>query len=130
MSTGIIATVHIAGVHNWKNPPEAAAFGKLLSNYHRHLFKVSVNISDLQGREIEFFELQEVIRNIFRSSFKEAKPGVLFFEDASCERLAKLACHEIHKHYDLAGPVMTTVWEDDENAGWCSMQRTEYLEDK
>lgn len=99
------------GVHRWKDAPDSHEF---LRFPHRHKFIGEAVIEvDHNEREVEFFEVQELI-------LREILPRVTRRADApelSCEGFAELILEDLKLTYGAQRLMWVTISEDGENAG-------------
>lgn len=119
---GIIVTFKEPGMHQWKNPPETAKYGKLLENLHRHLFHFVLKLStDQADRQFEFLEVRDTARKLLRPFLYTGKNNdisILNFKEMSCEAIAEFLGKALEKEYPGVRAIVIEVWEDGENGGY------------
>lgn len=96
-------TTTFVGFHRWVDAPDTHKF---LSDFHRHVFHVRLEI--LVGhldRDVEFLDMKEKLNDYLENRFA----GKYF--EFSCEQIA----FAIMTHFEGWNPVKVTVSEDGEN---------------
>lgn len=103
MRSFIHVTVKEPGFHRWLSAPMTVRF---LRDFHRHEFhiKVSIEVTD-PDRELEFFTVQEAIREYIRAY------GVVDYVNDSCETIAQ----RLLKSLPFDNIRSVSVYEDGEN---------------
>lgn len=88
MSTRIYVRTEFEAFHRWKDAPDDVAF---LRDYHRHVFKVRVDMDVSHGnRDIEFFQFKRKLDSFINKRFTGAH-----FE-FSCEQIASYILKEFN----------------------------------
>ena len=107
LSTEVFCTVHVEGIHRWKDCPHDEV--NYLRDYHRHVFCIAAykKVSH-DDRDVEFIMLQHRIRDYLASRYYDHTLRSLNFGDVSCEMIAK----ELIEGFDLS---KCEVNEDNEN---------------
>ncbi len=95
--------------HRWKDAPAEVHF---LNNFHRHLFKLAIEIRVTESdRELEFFMILKRLNNFLDDTFKDK------YLDLSCESMGEVILNEfLIKQYGSRF-YSVKVSEDGENAG-------------
>lgn len=111
ISKSIIVRTQFEAIHRWKDAPEEVFF---LRNFHRHLFKLSIQISvDGLDRELEYFMVLNRLNEFLRNNFKKDQ-GI----DASCETMGMLILDNfLLPTYGKNRKYKVEVSEDGENSG-------------
>lgn len=88
MKTNIIVNLQVEGIHRWKDAKKVLPSVGYLSNFHRHMFHITL-VSDVAGldREIEFIDFKHTVERYVRERW-EQRDGVVMFGDSSCEMIA------------------------------------------
>lgn len=111
MKTTSLITVGIivAGAHRY---PESTRV--YLRDFHRHDFKISVNIGVVdQNRQYEFYDVQEGLVAALDSLFVKMDKTTYNFGNRSCEHIANELFPVLSKKYPVVHSV--AVFEDDFN---------------
>ena len=106
MKRYIYITTQFEGFHRYENAPEEVSF---LRNYHRHLFKIRLQIEvEHNERDIEFIMCKHEIDNYINKWFKNKDMNL------SCETIAEQLIIYTKKLYGDR-KVICEVSEDGEN---------------
>lgn len=123
------------GFHRWMKAPDELKF---LRSYHRHLFHINVEIAIDGDREIEFFILQERLKELIAFYTERQEDFTLDFdweefydltgwgEDKntlvinSCEHFATWLVEQLEREYGEDRTITVTVSEDGENGSTVS----------
>lgn len=105
--TQVYCTVHIEGIHRWKDCPlEEVAY---LRDPHRHMFHIKAFVPVLHDdRDVEFIMLKHKITEYLITRYWSDEYKCLFFDSMSCEMIAR----ELIDAFDLT---VCEVSEDGEN---------------
>lgn len=106
MKRYIYITTQFEGIHRYENAPERVDF---LRNYHRHLFKIRLQVQvEHNERDIEFIMFKQDVETYIQVHFVNKQL------DASCETIAEeLIKYVQHEYYGKK--VICEVSEDGEN---------------
>lgn len=106
-STVVYAKLNVEAVHNWTDCHIAEV--EYLKHVHRHNFGIVayVNVTH-SNRDVEFIELQHLIRDYLQNKYYSVDYRCLNFGSQSCEMIA----HELIDHFSLSS---CEVNEDNEN---------------
>lgn len=118
MKKYVMAQISVPGLHSWSNCNiESVSF---LKDLHRHIFiiKVTLEVFD-DDREIEFFVLQNKIKNAIKTRFVTSTFDLYNFENNSCEMIASFLCEKFINIYCYSKnrDIKVEVMEDGENGG-------------
>lgn len=106
MKRYIYITTQFEGLHRYENAPEEVSF---LRNYHRHLFKIRLQVEvEHNERDIEFIMLKHAVDNYIFQTYMDMKVN------ASCETIAETLIDYVKLHYPNR-KVICEVSEDGEN---------------
>jgi hypothetical protein len=92
--TSVWCTTEFVGFHRWARAPKELAY---LSVWHRHVFKVRVDVSVLtDDRDVEFHTLKVKVDEIIqRAVLPEMKIDAIDRIGYSCEQICKLIGHAL-----------------------------------
>ena len=106
MKRYIYITTQFEGLHRYENAPEEVLF---LRNYHRHLFKIRLQIQvEHNERDIEFIMCKHAIDNYIFQKYLDMKVN------SSCETIAEELINYTKSIYGNR-KVICEVSEDGEN---------------
>lgn len=106
MKRYVYITTQFEGLHRYENAPEEVSF---LRNYHRHLFKIRLQVEvEHNERDIEFIMLKHAVDNYIMQTYLDMKVN------ASCETIAETLIDYVKSHYPNR-KVICEVSEDGEN---------------
>ena len=106
MKRYIYITTQFEGIHRYENAPEEVSF---LRNYHRHLFKIRLQVEvEHNERDIEFIMLKHAIDNYILQTYLD------MMVNASCETIAETLIDYVKSSYPNR-KVICEVSEDGEN---------------
>lgn len=101
------ATTQFEGFHRWPNAPTEVEF---LTNRHRHMFHVRVEVEVFHDdRDVEFITLKRQVEDILQDEL-----GPDYHEVGSCEMVAEGLADTLERVYDYQ-VVSVEVSEDLEN---------------
>lgn len=106
ISRNIYITTQFEGIHRYLDAPESVSF---LRNYHRHLFKVKLQIEVFHNeRDIEFILFKHEIDKYIQTYLQHNKTNL------SCESIAEWILQKVTTKY-TDREVICEVSEDGEN---------------
>jgi len=100
-----IVVVRFKGRHCWPGGPPH------LARMHDHIFKVVVEVRVEAGRQIDFLQLRDQVREWLQRTFPDGD-----LDGISCESLAFMIGDMLRHEYGH-NVLRVEVWEDEENAG-------------
>lgn len=102
LQTNVIIKTSFSAIHRWKDCPLESV--DYLTNYHRHVFHVTVKIRvHHNDRDVEFIDKKNEINDFLRAHWDGKNCG-----DTSCEQFAQALITQFGAEY-------VSVFEDDEN---------------
>lgn len=105
----IMVSVTVPGSHRY--PESTRAY---LREYHRHDFKITVNIGVVdQNRQYEFYDVQEGIIEVLNALFVKFDKSTYNFGTRSCEHIANELFLALSEKYSVVHSV--SVFEDENN---------------
>ena len=117
MSVFITVKLQVEGIHKWEglsdilknNPSHTLQAVNFLTNYHRHIFHITVvkQVSH-SDRDIEII--------LFKQQIKDALTAKFYDKDYNCLNFTTMSCENIASHIlNFFQASVVTVLEDDEN---------------
>lgn len=109
MTTSIIVTFDIEGMHNFPNASQIFPEVYFLENKHRHTFNFKLEKQVYHdNRDVEFIMFKRDVIEFINEKYYSNIQRTHDFENMSCEMIAK----ELLISFDL---LSVEVWEDNEN---------------
>lgn len=109
----VFVTAQIVGYHRW---PEAPATTSYLTEDHRHLFgvKVELEVSD-ENRQVEYHALKRWLLDAGLAWVGTNEWNERLFSKMSCEMIAGRILHQLYVDWPGSRWYQVTVDEDGEN---------------
>lgn len=109
MTTNIIVTLQVEGLHNWPAANKILPQVGYLSDLHRHIFYITCKLPVYHDdRDVEFIDFKHRIQKYLNDRYYNTDKKCLLFEALSCEMIAK----ELLEYFKLS---YCSVMEDNEN---------------
>lgn len=109
MTTSIVITLQVEGLHNWPEARTAIPEMGFLSDLHRHIFHIkAVKKVNHNDRDVEIIMFKREVQDYFKRNFFNEDLQICNFGSRSCEMLAQ----DLMEAYDLD---QCEVLEDNEN---------------
>lgn len=107
MKRYIYVTTQFEGIHRYQDAPDRVNY---LRNYHRHLFKIRLQVEvEHNERDIEFIMFKQDLETYISQHFVDTQL------DMSCETIAEELINYVKKEYYIDRKVICEVSEDGEN---------------